>query len=76
MQVANSTLGDPMNLDLSSDEALVLLRALDAYLPELDFDTARVKLERERHEIANYGDSVRRVRDRLAQLIQGATKAA
>lgn len=55
-----------MQLTINRDEANALLRALDRFLPELEFEMARVKLPRDRHPMVELEETVRRVRDRLA----------
>lgn len=55
-----------MQLTINRDEATALLRALDRFLPELEFEMARVKLPRDRHPMVELDDTLRRVRDRLA----------
>jgi hypothetical protein len=55
-----------MQLTINRDEANALLRGLDRLLHELEFDMARVKLVRDRHEMLEYLDALGRVRDRLA----------
>jgi hypothetical protein len=56
-----------MTLQLSPREAEVLLRALDSYLPELEFELARVKLERHRRDLNDLDNTLRRLRDRIAE---------
>ena len=58
-----------MNLHLSNDEATALLRALDTYLPELEFELARIKLERHRHDLVELDRALLRLRARLAQVM-------
>ena len=55
-----------MQLTINRDEANALLRGLDRLLHELEFDMARVKLRRDRHEMVEYLDALGRVRNRLA----------
>jgi hypothetical protein len=55
-----------MQLTINREEAAALLRALDRFLPELEFEMARVKLPRDRHPMVELDDTLRRVRDRLA----------
>ena len=57
-----------MQLTINRDEANTLLRALDNYLPELEFATARVKLPRDRHSMVVMEETLRRLRERLAIL--------
>lgn len=58
-----------MNLHLSNDEASALLQALDTYLPELEFELARIKLERHRHGLVELDNRLLRLRARLAQVM-------
>ena len=55
-----------MQLTLNRDEANTLLRALDHFLPELEFAMVRVKLPRDRHSMVVMEETLRRLRDRLA----------
>jgi hypothetical protein len=53
-------------LTLSEEEAHALERALDNYLPELRYELARVKLERDRADLVELDEMLERLRDRLA----------
>jgi hypothetical protein len=55
-----------MQLTINRDEANALLRALDRFLPELEFEMARIKLPRDRHSLVELDETLHRVRDRLA----------
>lgn len=55
----------PRPITLSDEEVRLLRRALDNYLPELDYEVARIKLERERHEILGFDEALHALRDRL-----------
>lgn len=55
-----------MQLTINRDEANALLRALDRLLPELEFEMARVKLQRDRHPLVELDETLHRVRDRIA----------
>lgn len=54
-----------MNLPIDAREAEALMRALDNYLPELEYELSRVKLERDRHELVQRDSLLRLVRNRL-----------
>ena len=55
-----------MQLTLNREEANTLLRALDHFLPELEFAAARVKLPRNRHSMVVMETTLRQLRERLA----------
>ncbi|HEU5060034.1 MAG TPA: hypothetical protein VFU21_26060 [Kofleriaceae bacterium] len=55
-----------MHLTINREEANALLRALDRFLHELEFEMARVKLPRDRHPLVELDDTLHRLRDRLA----------
>ena len=55
-----------MQLTINRDEANALLRALDRFLHEIEFEMARVKLPRDRHSLVELTDTLHGVRDRLA----------
>ncbi|MCO5168288.1 MAG: hypothetical protein M9894_18260 [Planctomycetes bacterium] len=57
-----------MNLPLDPREVGALLDALDSYLPELEYELARVKLERDRHEMVERDELLRGIRARLELL--------
>jgi hypothetical protein len=59
-----------MNLPLNAREAEALLRALDNYLPELEHGLSRVKLERDRHELAQRDDILRALQNRLRGVLR------
>jgi hypothetical protein len=52
-------------MELDEREVVALMRALDSYLPELEFEMARVKLERHRHDLVELDHVLRRLRERL-----------
>lgn len=54
-----------MNFPMDVSEAQALLQALDSYLPELEYELARVKLERDRHELVQRDQLLRDLRARL-----------
>lgn len=54
-----------MNFTIDTREAEALLQALDSYLPELEYELARVKLERDRHELVVRDQLLRDLRARL-----------
>ena len=55
-----------MQINLDSHEVSALLRALDSYLPELEFELARIKLERHRHDLVALDQTLRQLRERLS----------
>jgi hypothetical protein len=59
-----------MNLPIDAREAEALLRALDNYLPELEHGLSRVKLERDRHELAQRDDILRALQNRLRGVLR------
>ena len=56
---------------LSDTEMAALKEALDNYLPELNYELARVKLERDRHHLVELERSLRVFRNRLADEAAG-----
>jgi hypothetical protein len=54
-----------MQIELDEREVVALMRALDRYLPELEFELARIKLERHRHDLVELDHTLRRLRERL-----------
>lgn len=54
-----------MALTLSDEEVRALREALDSYLPELRYEAARIKLERERHGLVRLDRILSRLRERL-----------
>lgn len=54
-----------MNFPIDVSEAEALLQALDSYLPELEYELARVKLERDRHSLVVRDQLLRTLRARL-----------
>jgi hypothetical protein len=63
---------------LLSDEEVEALRwALDNYLPQLRYESARVKLPRERHGLVAVEEALTRLRDRLdAEAARARIRAA
>jgi hypothetical protein len=59
-----------MNLPLNAREAEALRRALDDYLPELEYELARMKRERERHELVQHDELLRTLRNRIDGVIR------
>lgn len=53
-------------LTLSAEEVRALAIALDNYLPELSYETARVKLERDRHDLVELERVLVSLRARIA----------
>ena len=60
-------IGGPTEIALSRDEIEVLCWALDNYLPELRYEEARVKRERDRHELVVKEELLTALRVRLGQ---------
>lgn len=56
-----------MTLLLSDREERALRRALDAYLPDLRYEAARVKLMRDRHELVVLDEVLSNLRERLGE---------
>ena len=56
-----------MSLEISDEEARAIRWALDNYLPELSYEVARIKLERDRHWLAEREALLQRVRQRLTK---------
>ena len=54
-----------MMVTLDQEEVRALVRALDGYLPELEYDLARVKHERDRHELVALDRVLLSLRNRL-----------
>jgi hypothetical protein len=65
-----------VNLNLNPTELHALMHALDRYLPELEFELARVKLERHRHDLVELDSALRTIRAQLADLASGAMEAS
>lgn len=68
-----STVEGSMNFPIDAREAEALLQALDNYLPELEYELARVKLERDRHELVRRDQLLRELRARLDALLRPTT---
>lgn len=62
-----------MSITLSEQEAVAIVEALDGYLPELRYELARVKLERDRHELVQREEVLTELRRRLAERLVGAS---
>lgn len=58
-----------MPVEIRDEEARALLRALDSYLPELRYEAARVKRERDRHELVVIEETLSALRDRLERTL-------
>ena len=56
-----------MQIELSAEEVASLRQALDNYIPELDYELARVKRPRDRHPMVLLAQALIRVRHRLEQ---------
>ena len=54
-----------MAVILSNDEVAALRRAIDSYLPELQYEVARIKLPRDRHDLAAIERTLVALRTRL-----------
>jgi hypothetical protein len=65
-----------MDITLSAREAEAVLRALDTYLPQLEFELARVKLERDRHEYVVLDETLRALHARLRSSASDDRRAA
>jgi hypothetical protein len=61
-----------LTLALSEAEVRALCWALDNYLPGLRYEEARVKLERDRHEVVAREELLTALRERLGQALAGA----
>lgn len=59
-----------MNLPINEREAQALLSALENYLPELEHGLSRVKLERDRHDLAQRDDILRALQNRLRGVLR------
>ncbi|HEX2571086.1 MAG TPA: hypothetical protein VH877_16130 [Polyangia bacterium] len=57
-----------MQIELSAEEVGFLRQALDNYMPELDYELARVKRPRDRHGLVLLAQALRRVRNRLDEV--------
>lgn len=55
-----------MTLILDDAEVCALRQALESYLPELRYELARVKLERDRHELVQREERLTDLLQRLA----------
>lgn len=55
-----------MSIILNEHEEQALRRALENYLPELRYELARVKRERDRHELVELEATLESLRRRLA----------
>jgi hypothetical protein len=58
-----------MQIELSAEEVVFLRQALDNYIPELDYELARVKRTRDRHSLVLLAQALIRVRSRLDQAV-------
>jgi hypothetical protein len=58
-----------MNIVLADEEVRALKQALDAYLPTLNFELSRVKLDRPdlRHDLVGLEATLRKLRERLSE---------
>ena len=54
-----------MHITLEDDDIGALRQALDTYLPELRYELARIKLERDRHFLVRMEERLSRLRERL-----------
>jgi hypothetical protein len=54
-----------MSVTLGDDEARTLAELIDKYLPELDFELARIKLPHERKPLVEFEQRVTAVRKKL-----------
>ena len=58
-----------MQIELSAEDVVFLRQALDNYIPELDYELARVKRPRDRHSMVLLAQALLRVRGRLDQAV-------
>jgi hypothetical protein len=65
--------GPFVDIVMTETELRALCWALDSYLPGLRFDEARVKLERNRHELVAREEALSVLRDRLQQSLDAHT---
>ena len=65
-----------VGLTLSESEARALCWALDAYLPGLRYEEARVKLARDRHDMVVQEEILSALRERLRQRLDAIPAAA
>jgi hypothetical protein len=61
-----------MPIVLTDAEARAVAHALDNYLPELRYELARVKLERDRHQMVAFEELLTMLRSRLPTPDEGA----
>jgi hypothetical protein len=54
-----------MSVTLGDDEARTLRQLIDKYLPELEYELARIKLEHDRHPLVEFEQRVTAVRKKL-----------
>jgi hypothetical protein len=54
-----------MSLTLDDDDMAALRQALDSYLPELRYELARIKLERDRRPLVDVEEKLTNIRKRL-----------
>lgn len=64
-----------MQIELSAEEVVFLRQALDNYIPELDYELARVKRTRDRHPMVLLAQALIQVRSRLDQVATTARTA-
>ena len=61
-----------MTWTIDEREAEALRRFLDAFLPELEYDLARIKLQSDRHDLVVQDELLRALRGRLDTPSQAA----
>ena len=54
-----------MSVSLSDEEARAVKALLDKYMPELDYELARIKLERDRHPLVAFERVLLELRKKL-----------
>jgi hypothetical protein len=54
-----------MAVTLSDDEARAVKTFLDKFMPELDYELARIKRERDRHSLVALEETLAKVRQKL-----------
>jgi hypothetical protein len=54
-----------MAITLSDDEARALKTFIDKFMPELDYELARIKHQRDRHSLVALEETLQKVRQKL-----------
>jgi hypothetical protein len=66
---------DTVILTLHRREAEALVQALDSYLPELEFELARIKRPRDRHGLVERDQMLIGLRERLGAALDDESRA-